>query len=53
MLLAVRIILAIVYFLAGLALFWGRRRLVEEGRPPNLVVPAVLLLLAGLTTLIR
>jgi len=53
MLLTVRIVLAIVYFLAGLALFWGRKRLVEDGQRPNLVIPAVLLILAGLTTLIR
>ncbi len=53
MLLAVRIVLAIIYFLAGLALFWGRKRLAEEGEPPNLVIPAVLLILAGITTLIR
>jgi hypothetical protein len=51
--LVLRIILAIVYALAGLALFWGRKRLVEEGERPNLVIPAFLLILAAITTLMR
>ncbi len=46
----IKSILGIVYLLAGLALFWGRKRLVEGGRPPNLIIPAVLLILACITT---
>lgn len=45
------VILAIVYALAGLALFFGRRELVRGGKSPNLVVPAFLLMLAAITTL--
>jgi hypothetical protein len=47
----VKVVLAIVYLFAGLALFWGRKRLVAGGSPPNLVIPAVLLVLACITTL--
>ena len=46
-----KVVLAIVYLFAGLALFWGRKRLVEGGSRPNLVIPAVLLILACITTL--
>ena len=46
----IKSILGIIYLLAGLALFWGRKRLVEGGRPPNLIIPAVLLILACITT---
>jgi hypothetical protein len=46
----IKIILALLYLFAGLALFWGRRRLVEGGKPPNLMIPAVLLILAAVTT---
>jgi hypothetical protein len=45
-----KVILALIYLFAGLGLLFGRRRLLEGGRPPNLVVPAVLLLLAAITT---
>jgi hypothetical protein len=45
-----KIILALVYLFAGLGLFLGRRRLVEGGKPPNLKVPAGLLILAAITT---
>jgi hypothetical protein len=45
-----KIILALVYLFAGLGLFLGRRKLVEGGKPPNLVVPAALLILAAITT---
>lgn len=47
-----RIILALVYLYAGFALFFGRKRLVEGGKHPNLVIPAALLVLAAITTLI-
>ncbi len=46
----IKIVLGIVYLFAGLALFWGRKRLVAGGRPPNLIIPAVLLILACITT---
>jgi hypothetical protein len=46
----IKSILGIIYLLAGLALFWGRKKLVEGGRPPNLLIPAVLLILACITT---
>ena len=46
----IKIVVGIVYLLSGLALFWGRKRLVEGGRPPNLIIPAVLLILACITT---
>ncbi|MCK4512928.1 hypothetical protein KAW64_14380 [bacterium] len=46
----IKSILGIIYLLAGLALFWGRKKLVEGGRPPNLIIPAVLLILACITT---
>jgi hypothetical protein len=45
-----KIILALLYLFAGLGLFLGRRRLVEGGKPPNLTVPAALLVLAAVTT---
>ena len=45
-----KIILALLYLFAGLGLFLGRRRLVEGGKPPNLTVPAALLILAAVTT---
>ena len=45
-----KVILSLVYLYAGLALFWGRKRLVEGGKTPNLLVPAALLILAAVTT---
>jgi hypothetical protein len=45
-----KIILALLYLFAGLALLLGRRRLLEGGRPPNLTIPGILLLLAAVTT---
>ena len=45
-----KILLALLYLFAGLGLFLGRRRLVEGGKPPNLTVPAALLMLAAITT---
>ena len=45
-----KIILALIYLFAGLGLFLGRKRLAEEDKQPNLVVPAALLLLAAITT---
>ncbi len=45
-----KIILALLYLFAGLGLLLGRRRLVEDGKVPNLVVPAALLILAAITT---
>ena len=45
-----KIVLSLLYLYAGLALFWGRRKLVEGGRSPNLVIPAALLILAAVTT---
>jgi hypothetical protein len=47
---ALKIILALLYLFAGLGLFLGRRRLVEGGKPPNLAIPAALLILAAVTT---
>ncbi len=47
---AFKIILSLVYLFAGLALFWGRKKLVEGGKPPNLLIPAFLLILAAITT---
>ena len=35
---------------SGLGLFLGRRKLVEYGKPPNLTIPAALLILAAVTT---
>jgi len=49
---AVRIILALIYLYAGLALFFGRKKLVEGGKHPNLLIPAALLVLAAITTLV-
>ena len=46
----IKIVLSLLYLFAGLALFWGRKRLVDEGKPPNLAIPAGLLILAALTT---
>ena len=46
----IKVVLSLLYLFAGLALFWGRKRLVEEGKPPNLAIPAGLLLLAAITT---
>ena len=46
----VKIILALLYLFAGLALFLGRKKLVEGGKAPNLAVPAALLILAAITT---
>jgi len=48
-----RIILAIIYLFAGLALMFGRKRFREEGKAPNLLIPAGLLVLAAITTLLR
>ncbi len=47
---AIKTVLALIYLFAGLALVWGRRKLVEGGKPPNLLIPAVLLILAAVTT---
>jgi hypothetical protein len=47
---AFKTILALLYLFAGLALFWGRKKMVEGGKPPNLVIPACLLILAAITT---
>jgi hypothetical protein len=47
----VKVLLGLVYLFAGLALFWGRKKLLEEGRPPNLWLPGALLIIAGLTTM--
>ena len=47
---AVKIVLSLLYLFAGLALFLGRKKLVEGGKPPNLVIPACLLILAALST---
>ena len=47
---AVKLILSLMYLFAGLALFLGRKKLVEGGRPPNLTIPAGLLILAAITT---
>ena len=47
---AVKIVLSLLYLFAGLALFLGRKKLVEGGKPPNLVIPACLLILAAVTT---
>ena len=49
---AVKIVLGLIYLFAGLALFWGRKRLLEGGKPPNLAVPGALLILAGITTVL-
>jgi hypothetical protein len=48
--LAFKIILSLLYLYAGLALFLGRRKLVEEDKHPNLMIPAILLILAAVTT---
>ena len=50
---ALRIILAIIYLFAGLALFFGRKRFREAGEAPNLIIPAGLLALAAITTLLK
>jgi len=34
----IKIVLSLLYLFAGLALFWGRKRLVEDGKPPNLAI---------------
>jgi hypothetical protein len=44
-----KIILVLLYLFAGLGLLLGRRRLLEGGRPPNLVLPGILLILAAIT----
>jgi len=49
----VRIVLALVYLFAGVALLLGRKRFREEGKAPNLVIPAVLLVLACITTILN
>lgn len=49
----VRVILALVYLFAGCALILGRKRFKDEGRAPNLIIPAVLLVLACITTLLN
>lgn len=48
-----RIFFAIVYFLAGFAIYFGRRRIVENARPSIMVIPAGLLIVAAITTLMR
>ncbi|MFH1866259.1 MAG: hypothetical protein ABIK85_10280 [Candidatus Eisenbacteria bacterium] len=45
-----KLILALLYLFAGLGLILGRRRLVEGGKPPNLALPAALLILAAIIT---
>ncbi len=45
-----KIVLSLLYLFAGLALFLGRKKLVEDGKPPNLMIPAILLILAAVTT---
>jgi hypothetical protein len=45
-----QIILALLYLFAGLGLLLGRKRLAEEGKAPNLLIPAVLLIIAAITT---
>ena len=50
---ALRIILAIIYLFAGLALFFGRKRFREEGKVSNLLIRAGLLVLAAITPLLR
>jgi hypothetical protein len=47
---ATKIVLSLLYLFAGLALLWGRKKLVEGGKAPNLMIPAILLLLAAVTT---
>jgi hypothetical protein len=47
---AFKIVLALLYLYAGLALLLGRKRLAEEGKTPNLMIPAILLILAAVTT---
>ncbi len=47
-----KIVLALLYLFAGGALLLGRKRFKEEGKAPNLVIPAVLLLIACVTTLL-
>lgn len=47
---AVKIVLSLLYLFAGLALLLGRKKLVEGGKPPNLTIPATLLILAAVTT---
>ncbi len=49
----VRVILALVYLFAGVALILGRKRFKEEGKEPNFIIPAVLLVLACVTTLVN
>lgn len=48
-----RVFFAIIYFLAGFAIYFGRRRIVENARPSIMVIPAGLLVIAAITTLIR
>lgn len=47
---AFKIIVSLLYLYAGLALLLGRRKFAAEGKPPNLMIPAALLLLAAVTT---
>lgn len=47
---AFKIVLSLLYLYAGLALFFGKKKLSDQGRPPSLMIPAALLLLAALTT---
>ena len=47
---AFKIILSLLYLYAGLALLLGRKKFQEEGKPPNMFIPAALLLLAAVTT---
>lgn len=49
----VRVFFAIIYFLAGFAIYFGRRRIVENARPSIMVIPAGLLILAAITMLVR
>jgi uncharacterized membrane protein YphA (DoxX/SURF4 family) len=49
----VRILMAIIYFLAGFAIFFGRKRLVESKKSSIMVIPAALLILAAITTLLK
>jgi hypothetical protein len=46
----IKVILALLYLFAGMGLFLSRKRFAEEGNPPNIMIPAGLLILAAITT---
>ncbi len=48
----VKVVMGLIYLFAGLALFWGRKQLLEGGKPPNLWFPGALLVIAGITTVL-